>query len=356
MLLAAGGMSVTPPAHEMAEVIARTNSAAESETSEGVARPQSLARMTASSSRFQAAIVRRQNRSRTPTAGAPSNKDKSLAEGRNESASGNASEECLWDRAPRSGGSPSSNFGHTSLREDDFSGEEGDVVPDLLATYESYSGHVSFSPCNHIADISDAPEFSHANQPSNNPDRVSFYDSSAQSTERERERDLVEIVRGDASVKLAPKKLAQQNLLLSSHNTVRSNSKMYHPKQRSSSLKSAISGTFSQVQETNQNLPGFGARTDCCFGRTLSVDGRVPLRTCSGGNFTTSGIATGPGDNVYVVQNLLDHTARYIQEFDRPPRLLSFTVSVHFLRYIFLPLLSPLIASLTPWFTGHAKE
>jgi hypothetical protein len=44
------------------------------------------------------------------------------------------------------------------------------------------------------------------------------------------------------------------------------------------------------------------------------------------------------------VQSLLEHTARYIQEFDRPPRLLSFTVSVHFLRYIFLPLLSPLIA------------
>ena len=357
MLLAAGGMSATPPApvHEMAEVIARTNSAAESETSGGGARPQSLARMTASSSRFQAAIVRRQNRSRTPTAGAPSNKDKSLAEGRNESASGNASEECLWDRVPRSGGSSSSKFGHTSLREDDFSGEEGDVVPDLLATYESYPSHVSFSPCNHIADISDAPGLSHANQPSNNPDSVSFYDSSAQSTRRERERDLVEIVRGEASVKLAPKKLAQQNLLLSAHNTVRSNSKMYHPKQRSSSLKSASSGTFSRVQETNQNLAGFGARTDCCFGRTLSVDGRVPLRMCAGGNFTTSGIATGPGDNVHVVQNLLDHTARYIQEFDRPPRLLSFTVSVHFLRYIFLPLLSPLIASLTPWFTGHAK-
>eukprot|EP00802_Teleaulax_amphioxeia_P015689 Tamp_15785.p1 GENE.Tamp_15785~~Tamp_15785.p1 ORF type:complete len:323 (-),score=31.58 Tamp_15785:101-1069(-) len=44
------------------------------------------------------------------------------------------------------------------------------------------------------------------------------------------------------------------------------------------------------------------------------------------------------------VQSLLEHTARYIQEFDRPPRLLSFTVSVHFLRYIFLPLLSPVIA------------
>ncbi|EKX33593.1 hypothetical protein GUITHDRAFT_147817 [Guillardia theta CCMP2712] len=44
------------------------------------------------------------------------------------------------------------------------------------------------------------------------------------------------------------------------------------------------------------------------------------------------------------LQMLLDHTARYIREFDRPPRLLSFTVSVHFLRYIFLPLLSPIFA------------
>jgi hypothetical protein len=90
------------------------------------------------------------------------------------------------------------------------------------------------------------------------------------------------------------------------------------------------------------------------FGRTASVT--APLRTASGGIFASLGIAAGPGDNVHVVQNLLDHTARYIQEFDRPPRLLSFTVSVHFLRYIFLPLLSPLIAHLNSWSTGHAKK
>jgi len=43
------------------------------------------------------------------------------------------------------------------------------------------------------------------------------------------------------------------------------------------------------------------------------------------------------------LQALLVHTARYIAEFDKPPRLLTFTVSVHFLRYIFVPLLSPLV-------------
>jgi len=46
------------------------------------------------------------------------------------------------------------------------------------------------------------------------------------------------------------------------------------------------------------------------------------------------------------LQALLVHTARYIAEFDKPPRLLSFTVSVHFLRYIFVPLLSPLFTLL----------
>jgi hypothetical protein len=46
------------------------------------------------------------------------------------------------------------------------------------------------------------------------------------------------------------------------------------------------------------------------------------------------------------LQALLVHTARYIAEFDKPPRLLSFTVNVHFLRYIFVPLLSPLLTLL----------
>uniref|UniRef100_A0A7S0THZ0 Uncharacterized protein n=2 Tax=Hemiselmis andersenii TaxID=464988 RepID=A0A7S0THZ0_HEMAN len=46
------------------------------------------------------------------------------------------------------------------------------------------------------------------------------------------------------------------------------------------------------------------------------------------------------------VQLLLERTARYIEMFDRPPRLLSFTVSIQFLRYIFLPLLSPIFAAI----------
>mmetsp|Transcript_24912 Transcript_24912/g.59194 ORF Transcript_24912/g.59194 Transcript_24912/m.59194 type:complete len:147 (+) Transcript_24912:1-441(+) len=58
------------------------------------------------------------------------------------------------------------------------------------------------------------------------------------------------------------------------------------------------------------------------------------------------------------VQKLLEHTARYIAEFDRPPRLLSFTVSIHFLRYIFLPLLSPIIAALRVYtgFNPHSHH
>ena len=46
------------------------------------------------------------------------------------------------------------------------------------------------------------------------------------------------------------------------------------------------------------------------------------------------------------IQALLVHTARYIAEFDKPPRLLSFTVNVHLMRYIFVPLLSPLLTLL----------
>jgi len=55
------------------------------------------------------------------------------------------------------------------------------------------------------------------------------------------------------------------------------------------------------------------------------------------------------------VQNLLEHTARYIAEFDKPPRLLSFTVNIHLLRYIFLPLLSPIIAALTGYRFGRPR-
>jgi len=58
----------------------------------------------------------------------------------------------------------------------------------------------------------------------------------------------------------------------------------------------------------------------------------------------------------FSVQQLLDHTARYIAEFDKPPRLLSFTVSIHFLRYIFLPLLSPIIAAFRAYAYGHTKK
>ena len=38
----------------------------------------------------------------------------------------------------------------------------------------------------------------------------------------------------------------------------------------------------------------------------------------------------------------MERTARHIEMFEKPPRLLSFTVSIQFLRYIFLPLLTPL--------------
>eukprot|EP00960_Hanusia_phi_P064898 765951-Hanusia_phi.AAC.4 len=68
-----------------------------------------------------------------------------------------------------------------------------------------------------------------------------------------------------------------------------------------------------------------------------------------GGQWPPQARRTGPAppkgiESAEVVQSLLEQTARFIQEFDRPPRLLSFTVSIHFLRYIFLPLLSPVIA------------
>mmetsp|Transcript_23394 Transcript_23394/g.76019 ORF Transcript_23394/g.76019 Transcript_23394/m.76019 type:complete len:1170 (-) Transcript_23394:1860-5369(-) len=71
----------------------------------------------------------------------------------------------------------------------------------------------------------------------------------------------------------------------------------------------------------------------------MQFGGQWPPQARRGGLAPPKGI-----ESAEVVQSLLEQTARFIQEFDRPPRLLSFTVSIHFLRYIFLPLLSPVIA------------